>query len=73
MVFDDNIGVYVSVVYTVMTNKNDELYSEAIARIPVLVDIKLYCLNFTSAFERALINYLERHLNTAQYVRCYFY
>ena len=73
MVFDDQTGLYVPVVYILMTHKNDELYWEAIARIPVLVDFKLDCHSFTSDFERALINNLKRHLDTAQHVGCYFH
>ena len=73
MVFDDQTGLYVPVVYILMTHKNDELYWEAIARIPVLVDFKLDCHSFTSDFESALINNLKRHLDTAQHVGCYFH
>ncbi len=73
MVFDDQTCLYVPVVYILMTHKNDELYCEAIARIPVLVDFKLDCHPFTSNFERALIDDLKRHLDTSQHVGCYFY
>ncbi len=41
VVFDDQTSFYIPVVYILMTHKNDDLYWEAIARIPVLVGFKL--------------------------------
>ncbi len=72
MVLDDKTGLYFPVMYILLTHKNNAVYWEAIARIPVLVDFKLDCHTFISDFDKALINHYKRNLETDQHVGCSF-
>ena len=73
MAFDNTTGVYVPILYILMTKKTEEHYLHAIHCLMVVSDYKLKPNSITCDFERALMNAFRTKFPNADMYGCLFH
>ena len=73
MAFDNTTGVYVPILYILMTKKTEEYYLHAIHCLMVVSDYKLKPNSITCDFERALMNAFRTKFPNADMYGCLFH
>ena len=73
MAFDNTTGVYVPILYILMTTKTEEHYLHAIHCLMVVSDYKLKPNSITCDFERALMSAFRTKFPNADMFGCLFH